>query len=110
MSVDYVGQTVELVEGAQGRDQTGAGSVAVMGASSYLLRRGEPDANPSGLDRLARPRAGFHGAPSRASSIGFARGRYWSYRACEFAAGVGGWPAIIGGLSIPYATIPMNKR
>jgi len=32
------------------------------------------------------------------------------YRVCEFAAGVGGWPAIIGGLSIPYATIPMNKR
>lgn len=32
------------------------------------------------------------------------------YRACEFAAGVGGWLAIIGGLSIPYATMPMNKR
>jgi hypothetical protein len=32
-----------------------------------------------------------------------------SYRACEFTAGVGGWPAIIGGLSIPYATIPMNR-
>ena len=39
-------------------------------------------------------------APSRAST----------YRACQFAAGVGGWPAIIGGLSIPYARIPMNKR
>jgi hypothetical protein len=32
------------------------------------------------------------------------------YRVCEFAAGVGGWPTIIGGLSIPNATIPMNKR
>jgi hypothetical protein len=33
-----------------------------------------------------------------------------SYRACEFAAEAGCWPTIIGGLSIPYATIPMNKR
>jgi hypothetical protein len=33
-----------------------------------------------------------------------------SYRACEFAAGAGRWPAIIGGLSTPYATIPMNRR
>jgi hypothetical protein len=32
-----------------------------------------------------------------------------SYRACEFAVGVGGW-SIIGGLSIQYETIPMNKR
>jgi hypothetical protein len=110
MFVDYTGQTVELLDGPQGRDQTGAGSVAVMGASSYLLRRGELDADPSGLDRLARPRAGFHGAPSRASSIRLRARPVLSYRACEFAAGVGGWPAIIGGLSIPYATIPMNKR
>jgi hypothetical protein len=32
------------------------------------------------------------------------------YRVCEFAAGVGGWASVIGGLSIAYATIPMNKR
>ena len=29
---------------------------------------------------------------------------------CELAAGVGGWASVIGGLSIAYATIPMNKR
>jgi hypothetical protein len=33
-----------------------------------------------------------------------------SYRACEFTTGVEGLPALIGGLSIPYATIPMNRR
>jgi hypothetical protein len=33
------------------------------------------------------------------------------YRGCELAASVArGWGMIIGGLSIPYATIPMNKR
>jgi hypothetical protein len=32
------------------------------------------------------------------------------YRVCKFAAGVGGWASVIGGLSIAYATIPMNKR
>jgi hypothetical protein len=28
----------------------------------------------------------------------------------QFTAGAGGEPTMIGGLSIPYATIPMNKR
>jgi hypothetical protein len=32
-----------------------------------------------------------------------------SYQACEFAAGAER-PTIIGGLSIPNATTPMNKR
>jgi hypothetical protein len=32
------------------------------------------------------------------------------YRVCKFAAGVGGWASVIGGLSIAYVTIPMNKR
>ena len=53
--------------------------------------------------------AGFHGAPSRAFIDRHRARPVLSYRACEFAAGVGGWPTIIGGLSIPYATIPMDK-
>src|SRR5438128_1692273 len=32
------------------------------------------------------------------------------YRGCALAAGAGAWPTIIGGLSIPYAAIPINKR
>jgi len=32
------------------------------------------------------------------------------YRGCALAAGAGAWPTIIGGLSIPYAAMPINKR
>jgi hypothetical protein len=32
------------------------------------------------------------------------------YRSCAFAAGAGALPPTIGGLSIPYATMPINKR
>jgi hypothetical protein len=31
------------------------------------------------------------------------------YRLCELTD-MGGWPPIIGGLSIPYVTIPANNR
>jgi hypothetical protein len=31
------------------------------------------------------------------------------YRICELTD-MGGWPPIIGGLSIPYVTIPTNNR
>jgi hypothetical protein len=31
------------------------------------------------------------------------------YRLCELTD-MGGWPPIIGGLSIPYVTIPTSKR
>ena len=69
----------------------------------------ELDADPSGLDRLASLRwLSWCAVPCL---IDRHRARpVLTYRACEFAAGVGGWPTIIGGLSIPYATIPMNKR
>ena len=32
------------------------------------------------------------------------------YRGCAITAGAGAWPTIIGGLSIPYAAMPINKR
>jgi hypothetical protein len=32
------------------------------------------------------------------------------YRGCALAAGAGAWPTIIGGLSIAYVAMPINKR
>jgi hypothetical protein len=62
----------------------------------------------------ARDRVNFGTAASR-SRFGTLIGGPWRwpppcYRVCEFATGVGGWASVIGGLSIAYATIPMNKR
>ena len=75
MFVGYAGQTVELVDGAQGRDQTGAGSVAVMAhPATFYAEASRTQTLPDWIG--SQVCAGFHGAPSRASSIGIARGQY----------------------------------
>lgn len=56
------------------------------------------------------------GRPEKSADLGLScaknsQGRLAArYRVCQFAAGGGGRPTTIGGLSIPYATMTITKR
>ncbi|WP_354125523.1 IS21 family transposase [Bradyrhizobium sp. LA6.10] len=52
--VDYSGHTMEVVDGLTGEVRSAQIFVAVLGASNYTLRRGQPQPKPAGLDRLTR--------------------------------------------------------
>ena len=109
MFVDYAGQTGRTRRRPAMARSDGRRLRRCDGRIQLPFTPCELDADPSGLDRLASLRwLSWCAVPCL---IDRHRARpVLSYRACEFAAGVGGWPTIIGGLSIPYATIPMNKR
>ena len=51
--VDYAGNTMEIFDGLSGEILTAQIFVAVLGASNYLLRRGDLHADTARLDRLA---------------------------------------------------------
>ncbi len=53
--VDYAGRTMEVIHGATGEVRTAQIFVAVLGASSYTLRRGYLHPVTARLDRLACP-------------------------------------------------------
>ena len=57
MFVDYAGTTLPVIDAATGAVRQAQLFVAALGASNYTYRRGDLDAEPARLDRLARPGA-----------------------------------------------------
>ena len=57
MFVDYAGATLAVIDAATGAVRQAQLFVAALGASNYTVRRGDLDAEPARLDRLARPGA-----------------------------------------------------
>ena len=68
--IDYAGQTVPVVDPETGEVRQAQVFVAVLGTSIYTLRRGDLDADPAGLDGLARARLRVLRRVSRAHCSG----------------------------------------
>ena len=66
--IDYSGDTVPIIDAGTGEIRRAEIFVAVLGASSLHLRRGDLEPATAGLDRLARPLLRVHGVRRRLCS------------------------------------------
>ena len=75
MFVDYAGATLPVIDAATGAVRQAQLFVAALGASNYTVRRGDLDADPAGLDRVALPGARLVRRRARPDRVGQPEGR-----------------------------------